>query len=159
MVKVDARISYRRTLSIEKLICIFRVFCKNCPKYFAQKTVCSARTCLLIQLSSILKRKTGYLKNGQKEDRTSSTSKPTEKPTKSRGSKQTGGTANSQISSQTSSRTTKRSRSTVYTYWGSSKCPTVEDEIVKTVYSGEFDILFKACALWNFLVDLILGPY
>jgi len=80
--------------------------------------------------------KTGYLKNRQKEDRTSSTSKPTEKPTKSRGSKQTGGTANSQISSQTSSRTTKRSRSTVYTYWGSSKCSTGEDEIVKTVYSG-----------------------
>lgn len=79
---------------------------------------------------------TGYLKNGQKEDRTSSTSKPTEKPTKTRGSKQTGaGTASSQISSQTSSRTTKRSRSTVYTYWGSSKCPTVKDEIV-IVYSG-----------------------
>lgn len=79
---------------------------------------------------------TGYLKNGQKEDRTSSTSKPTEKPTKTRGSKQTGaGTASSQISSQTSSRTTKRSRSTVYTYWGSSICPTVKDEIV-IVYSG-----------------------
>lgn len=79
---------------------------------------------------------TGYLKNGQKEDRTSSTSKPTEKPTKTRGLKQTGaGTASSQISSQTSSRTTKRSRSTVYTYWGSSICPTVKDEIV-IVYSG-----------------------
>lgn len=92
--------------------------------------------------------KTGYLKNRQKEDRTSSTSKPTEKPTKSRGSKQTGGTANSQISSQTSSRTTKRSRSTMYMYWGSSKCPTGGDEIEKnSLFRWVWHLAYSACSL------------
>ena len=110
--------------------------------------LCFARTGLLIQVIYFETGKTGYLKNAQKDDRTSSTSKPTEKTTKSTGSKQTGATANSQISSQTSSRTAKRSRSTVYTYWGSSKCPTDDkgEIIAKTVYSGELDILFIAPA-------------
>ncbi|XP_078372862.1 uncharacterized protein LOC144656512 isoform X2 [Oculina patagonica] len=75
--------------------------------------------------------KIGYLKNRQKEDRTNSTTqKPTQKPTRNRGAT----TSNSQLSSQTSSRTTKRRQSTMYTYWGSSKCPTFPD--VKTIYSG-----------------------
>ena len=44
----------------------------------------------------------------------------------------------------------------MYTHWGKSKCPTRDGEIVKTVYSGEFDILFIARRL---LIEITLKSH
>lgn len=81
--------------------------------------------------------KTGFLKEKRKGEKSDSTGNPTPKSKK----KQNGATTPSQTSSQTGSRTTKRRQSTVYTYWGSGKCPNSDG--VRTVYSGKVASLYS----------------
>lgn len=78
------------------------------------------------------KGKIGFVKDKRKSDKTNASENPT---SKSKNNKDRLDTSATQAWSQTGSRATRRRQSSVYTCWGSAKCPEWED--VETLYSGK----------------------
>ena len=111
-----------------------RLFCWKFCRQNLSKPSSTVRTNLYTDFDT---GRMGFLKEKSKGTRNNSTGNPTQKAKNNKDrSKPSSGSPTSQTSSQTGSRSTKRRQSTVYTYWGSEKCPTLDD--VKTVYSGGF---------------------